>query len=141
MCINIGLILASIFSLALQATLSKDQMLEWGWRLPFLAAGVTALIGYWMRRGLPEPQTFIKAKQEDEAAEAQEGAEHGKGSARAAATVAGAKADTNTTGDVDVVIDNRTNNKARSRGTQGRWAAGCASGFARPCLRLPARLR
>lgn len=30
MTINVGLIIASIFSLALQAALSKEQMLEWG---------------------------------------------------------------------------------------------------------------
>jgi hypothetical protein len=53
-------------------------------------AGVTALIGYWMRRGLPEPKTFLKAKAEDEAAEAEEKAE---GGARGAAVVVAAKAD------------------------------------------------
>jgi MHS family proline/betaine transporter-like MFS transporter len=45
MMVNVGLGLASLLSLVLQATLSKEAMLEWGWRVPFLAAGVTAIIG------------------------------------------------------------------------------------------------
>jgi MFS family permease len=45
MMVNVGLALASLLSLILQATLDKQAMLEWGWRVPFLAAGVTAVIG------------------------------------------------------------------------------------------------
>lgn len=48
--------------------LSADQMQVWGWRVPLLLAAVTALIGYWLRTGLPEPKTFlIAARAEAEA--------------------------------------------------------------------------
>ena len=36
-------------------------MLEWGWRIPFLCAAVTAVIGSALRRNMPEPKAFLKA--------------------------------------------------------------------------------
>jgi hypothetical protein len=36
-------------------------MLEWGWRVPFLCAFATALLGAALRRGMPEPHAFLEA--------------------------------------------------------------------------------
>jgi hypothetical protein len=52
-------------------------MLEWGWRVPFLVAGFTAFIGYYIRRGLPEPAAFVNAKKEEQLADEAEGVEGG----------------------------------------------------------------
>lgn len=36
-------------------------MLIWGWRIPFVLATFTAVLGIWMRRGMPEPHAFLHA--------------------------------------------------------------------------------
>lgn len=41
--------------------LSADNMQVYGWRIPFLLAFGTAVLGYWLRAGLPEPKTFLAA--------------------------------------------------------------------------------
>lgn len=43
---------------ALQMTLSPTQMLDWGWRVPFLVAGPLGLIGLYMRMKLEETPAF-----------------------------------------------------------------------------------
>ena len=35
-------------------TVGQEAMLTWGWRLPFLFGAAVAMLGFWMRRGLPE---------------------------------------------------------------------------------------
>ena len=45
----------------LQHTISAENMLIWGWRIPFLLAAGTAVLGYFLRRGLPEPKAFLAA--------------------------------------------------------------------------------
>lgn len=36
-------------------------MQVWGWRIPFLLAFFTALLGFYLRMGLPEPKAFLHA--------------------------------------------------------------------------------
>jgi hypothetical protein len=36
-------------------------MLSWGWRVPFLCAFATALLGAALRRRMPEPHAFLEA--------------------------------------------------------------------------------
>lgn len=38
-----------------QATVSDYNMLVWGWRIPFLLAFFTAILGFYLRLGMPEP--------------------------------------------------------------------------------------
>jgi hypothetical protein len=38
-----------------------DAMLNWGWRVPFLCAAATALLGAALRRNMPEPHAFLEA--------------------------------------------------------------------------------
>ena len=40
--------------------LSHDQLEAWGWRIPFVIGAVAALGGLYLRRNLPETQTFQK---------------------------------------------------------------------------------
>ncbi|KIZ00773.1 Alpha-ketoglutarate permease [Monoraphidium neglectum] len=60
-CVNIGMIIATLMAMMLQNTLSEDAMLNWGWRVPFLCAAATALLGAALRRNMPEPHAFLEA--------------------------------------------------------------------------------
>jgi MFS family permease len=58
-----GLILATLVFLPISA-LPEDQLLSWGWRIPFFLSAVVVLIGMWVRRTLPETPAF-KEEQQD----------------------------------------------------------------------------
>jgi MFS family permease len=62
-----GLILANLVFLAV-ATLPEDQLLSWGWRIPFFLSALVVAVGYWVRRSLPETPEFTKAEQTDDVA-------------------------------------------------------------------------
>ena len=62
-----GLILANLVFL-LVALLPEDQLLSWGWRIPFFLSAVVVAVGYWVRRSLPETPEFQKVEQADEVA-------------------------------------------------------------------------
>jgi metabolite-proton symporter len=52
-----GLVLSSSAFLAVQQ-LPKDQLLSWGWRLPFLASAVLIVVGLYVRSRLEESPEF-----------------------------------------------------------------------------------
>lgn len=52
-----GLVLSASAFLAVQQ-LPKDQLLSWGWRLPFLASAVLILVGLYVRSRLEESPEF-----------------------------------------------------------------------------------
>lgn len=56
----LGFLLANGVVLALSATLSEAQFAQWGWRVPFWAAGVLALVGLWLRASLAESPSFLE---------------------------------------------------------------------------------
>ncbi|MEU2776918.1 MFS transporter [Streptomyces sp. NPDC007162] len=56
----VGFLLANGVMLALSATLSDAQFAQWGWRVPFWAAGALALSGLWVRSSLPESPRFLE---------------------------------------------------------------------------------
>ncbi|PRY48468.1 sugar phosphate permease [Geodermatophilus tzadiensis] len=58
-----GLILANVVFL-LVALLPEDQLLSWGWRVPFFLSAVVVAVGYWVRRSLPETAEFERVEQE-----------------------------------------------------------------------------
>ncbi|WP_448624186.1 MFS transporter [Geodermatophilus sp. URMC 64] len=58
-----GLILANLVFL-LVALLPEDQLLSWGWRIPFFLSALVVAVGYWVRRSLPETPEFEREKQE-----------------------------------------------------------------------------
>ncbi|HEX7385897.1 MAG TPA: MFS transporter [Castellaniella sp.] len=59
--VAIGLLL-SAFALALISRLPEDEMLSWGWRLPFIASTVLLIIGWYVRIRVSESPAFKKMK-------------------------------------------------------------------------------
>src|SRR6478752_6413306 len=51
---NSGTLGASALWAILVASLSQDQLLSWGWRIPFLASFVIMLFAIWIRRSIKE---------------------------------------------------------------------------------------
>jgi metabolite-proton symporter len=60
--------LLSTGSFALVALLPEEDLLSWGWRLPFLASAALVLVGLYIRLQLPESPAFkeVQRKQEVE---------------------------------------------------------------------------
>ncbi|MEU1176049.1 MFS transporter [Streptomyces sp. NPDC005820] len=56
----VGFVLANGVVLVLSATLTEAQFAAWGWRVPFWAAGVLAVLGLWLRSSLPESPRFLE---------------------------------------------------------------------------------
>ncbi|MER5719942.1 MFS transporter [Streptomyces sp. NPDC002132] len=56
----VGFVLANGVVLALSVTLSEEQFAQWGWRVPFWAAGALAAVGLWLRSSLPESPRFLE---------------------------------------------------------------------------------
>ncbi|WP_426569725.1 MFS transporter [Streptomyces canus] len=56
----VGFVLANGVVLVLTATLTEAQFAQWGWRMPFWAAGVLAVLGLWLRSSLPESPRFLE---------------------------------------------------------------------------------
>jgi MFS family permease len=52
-----GLILATLVFIPISA-LPEDQLLSWGWRIPFFLSAVVVVVGFWVRRTLPETPVF-----------------------------------------------------------------------------------
>jgi MFS family permease len=61
-CVNSGVGIASLFSLAVHEVLTPEEVASWGWRLPFLLGGLLGLISFWLRLSLEETQEFAKIK-------------------------------------------------------------------------------
>jgi metabolite-proton symporter len=59
----IGFILANTVFITLAGTLSEDQFLSWGWRVPFLASAVLVIVGLWVRLKLIETPAFRKVQE------------------------------------------------------------------------------
>lgn len=56
-----GFILANLVFVPV-AMLPDDQLMSWGWRIPFLFSGLLIVLGFVIRRGLDEPAEFLEAK-------------------------------------------------------------------------------
>lgn len=56
---SIGAMLASFVLYCLSHAILKEQILSWGWRIPFLFGGVLILVNYFIRRNLDETPDFI----------------------------------------------------------------------------------
>jgi MHS family metabolite:H+ symporter-like MFS transporter len=55
---NSGTLAASALWALLLGVLSDEQLLEWGWRLPFLLSFVLMIFAVWLRRSLKESPVF-----------------------------------------------------------------------------------
>ncbi|CAN5467253.1 MFS transporter [soil metagenome] len=56
----IGFVFANGLFLAIGATLSPDQFLAWGWRVPFLLSIVLVALGLWVRLKITETPDFAR---------------------------------------------------------------------------------
>ncbi len=63
-----GSIVASAVFLPLAATLSRDQLLSWGWRVPFFLSVVVVVVGFVIRRTLDETPAFKEEVAHDDVA-------------------------------------------------------------------------
>lgn len=59
----VGILAASAIGWTLTSTLSEADMQAWGWRVPFLVGAVGGLVGMWIRRSIPETESFSKSKE------------------------------------------------------------------------------
>jgi MHS family alpha-ketoglutarate permease-like MFS transporter len=65
-----GQLLALATLLLLQFVfLTPEQLEAWGWRIPFLLGAAAALVVFYIRRNLEEPETFTRAQRERSAKE------------------------------------------------------------------------
>lgn len=65
----VGYILATLAFIAV-ATLPEDQMLAWGWRIPFWGSAIIVVAGLIIRRTVEDPRLFVEEKQEGAVARA-----------------------------------------------------------------------
>ncbi len=65
-----GQVLAPAVFLPLAAVLPEDQLLSWGWRIPFLLSAVVVVVGLIIRVKLDETPEFQAEKENDEVAPA-----------------------------------------------------------------------
>lgn len=56
--VGMGAMLSALINYVLTSHLTTQQMLAWGWRIPFLYGGLLAIIGFMMRRHLEETPLF-----------------------------------------------------------------------------------
>jgi MHS family proline/betaine transporter-like MFS transporter len=57
-----GMLLGSGTAALSTALLSEAQLASWGWRWPFLAGLAIGVVGFWLRMGVEESPSFLKAQ-------------------------------------------------------------------------------
>lgn len=62
----VGLFISSGFFWILLQFISEEQLMSWGWRLPFLASAALIAVGLWVRLSITETPEFSKAIQKKE---------------------------------------------------------------------------
>lgn len=61
--VPLGMLLATSFMVGLNAMLSEEQFMDWGWRVPFLFSFVLIIVGYLIRLKVEESPVFTEMKQ------------------------------------------------------------------------------
>ncbi len=59
---QLAVLMGSGLGLVLAATLTKDDLYSWGWRIPFLLGIIVAPVGIYIRRSLPETMAPTQAQ-------------------------------------------------------------------------------
>lgn len=59
-----GVLMASLVTMAVHSYFSPADMLDYGWRVPFVVAGVLGLLGAILRRWLSETPVFLRAREQ-----------------------------------------------------------------------------
>ncbi len=58
--VGLGSLLASLILFILSRTLTTEQILQWGWRMPFLFGGLLAFANYLIRKQMHETPEFLQ---------------------------------------------------------------------------------
>ncbi|WP_366468662.1 MFS transporter [Pandoraea sp.] len=61
-CLSSGVLVATLLSLLLHATLTPAAVATYGWRIAFIFGGFIGLVSYWLRTSLEESQEFQRLK-------------------------------------------------------------------------------
>ncbi len=64
--IGIGVTIGSFVTYMITKILTSQQMFAWGWRIPFLAGGILAIAGYFIRKQTVETPYFINMQKKNE---------------------------------------------------------------------------
>ncbi len=62
----IGVILSSGTIALVTALTTREELLAWGWRIPFLASAVLVVFGMWLRTSISETPEFVAAQKKME---------------------------------------------------------------------------
>ncbi len=60
---QMAVVFAALLGLFLSRTLTRDELLQWGWRIPLLIGGLLVPLIYMIRRSLPESREFLAQRQ------------------------------------------------------------------------------
>lgn len=60
---TLGILVGMVFGLVLEVSLTEEQLLSWGWRIPFAAGAVLGLTALWMRLHMDESEVFEAEKE------------------------------------------------------------------------------
>ena len=60
-----GILLSTLVFIVLAALLSEQELLSWGWRIPFLCSALLVAMGAWVRFRLPESPVFLAGRRGD----------------------------------------------------------------------------
>ena len=58
---GIGTLLGSGVADLINTVLPKEEIESWGWRIPFLAGALVGIVGWYLRRNLPETRDALRA--------------------------------------------------------------------------------
>ena len=61
--VPIGMLLATGFMFLITTSLTEEQFMAWGWRIPFLSSVVLILVGYLIRRAVAESPVFTELQE------------------------------------------------------------------------------
>ena len=61
-----GIILSSLVFILLAAFLSDNEIMAWGWRIPFLCSVLLVAMGIWVRFRLPESPLFLAERRSND---------------------------------------------------------------------------
>ncbi|HMS82420.1 MAG TPA: MFS transporter [Nitrospira sp.] len=60
---QIGALLGSGIGAVASASFTQETLYDWGWRVPFLAGSIIAVVGWYLRQHLPESPAFERLQQ------------------------------------------------------------------------------
>jgi len=61
--VPLGMLLATGFMFILTSSMSNEQFMDWGWRVPFVSSVVLILVGYLIRRAVAESPVFTEMQE------------------------------------------------------------------------------